>query len=269
MKYLIAILFFIPCLAQADIFQWIDKQGEKHFSDRPQQGAKRLKVNAGYAYYSIKKIYDGDTILLTNGQKVRFLGINTPEVEGRNKLAQAGGEEARQWLQKKLKNKKVRLERDVEKKDKYGRLLAHVFTPDNAHLNFELVKLGLATVNIHPPNLKYMDDLLAAESEAEQKLIGIWQYQQYAAKAVESLNGQALRGWQRVFGTIKSVYHSRKYSYLNLTDTFSLKIQHKSSQLFPELEGYVGSKVEVRGWINKHKKRYSMFIRHPSSIKIK
>ena len=268
MLRLIFLLLFIPFSTQAEIFQWIDGSGNKHFSDRPHPDATTLRINPGYTYYDVKKIYDGDTILLANGKKVRFLGINTPEVEGRNKAVQAGGEEAKHWLQKKLKNKRVRLLKDIEKQDKYGRLLAHIFTEDKQHINLELVKSGLASVNIHPPNLKYTDELLKAELQAERYRLGIWNYKEYAPKPVNQITQARFKGWQRVVGQIKNIRHTRKYSYLNLSDNFGVKIEKKTTGLFPELESYVGKKVEVRGWINKNKNRYSMFIRHPSQIKV-
>ena len=266
---MIALLFiFFSFVAQADVYQWVDDAGQSHFSDKPHQGAKIFKLETSHSYYQVKKVYDGDTILLENGKKVRFLGVNTPEVKGRNKEAQAGGEEAKQWLKARLKNSKVRLEIDVEKKDKYGRLLAHVFTEDKLHINLELVKLGLASVNIYPPNLKYVDELVMAGKKAESDNIGIWKYQEFKPKQAKNIVAGAFKGWQRVVGKINNIHHTRKNSYLVFTDSFSLRIRKKSHKYFPDLEGYVGKRVSVNGWINKRKQKYNMFIRHPSAIKL-
>jgi endonuclease YncB( thermonuclease family) len=254
------------CSVQAEIFLWLDENGNKHFSDKPHHDAEVMQLKADHTFYQVKKVYDGDTVLLRNGKKVRFLGVNTPETEGRNKSAQAGGEEAKRWLEKQLKNKKIRLELDAEKKDRYGRLLAYIFTEDKAHINLELVKRGLATVSIYPPNLKYTQALLAAQGNAEQAKKGIWQYSEYAPKAADQIKTGSYKGWQRVIGVISNIHNTGKYSYLNLTDQFSLKIDKKALSLFPDLDRYIGKKVEVRGWINKNKKRYSMIIRHPSAI---
>jgi len=261
---------FLLCfsfVAQAEVFQWVDDRGEYHFSDKPHQGAKKFQLDAAYSYYRVKKVYDGDTILLSSGIKVRFLGINTPEVEGRNKSAQAGGEIAKKWLQAKLKNTKVRLEKDVEKKDKYGRTLAHIFTEDKQHINLQLVEQGLASVNIYPPNLKYVDVLIKAEYKAELSQLGIWQYQEYKTKQAKDIVRGDFKGWQRVVGKIKNIHQTRKNSYLVFSDSFSLQIKNKALKLFPKLKSYTGKKVEVRGWISKRKKHYSMFVRHPSAIK--
>ena len=266
MPFILLLLFFtVP--VQAEIFQWFDAKGNKHFSDKPHLGAKAFEVDAGYSYYQVKKVYDGDTVLLSNGQKVRFLGINTPEVEGRSKSLQAGGGEAKKWLIAALNGKKIRLEKDFEKHDKYGRLLAHLFTEDNQHLNLELVKQGLASVSIFPPNLKYTDELVMAEQLAEQKRLGIWNYSEYAIKPVADIVRGSFKGWQRILGVVTGVRHTRKNSYLNLSDRFSVQINKKALPLFPVLENYVGRQIEVRGWINKYKNGYSMFVRHPSAMK--
>jgi len=252
----------------AEVFQWVDNQGRRHYSDRPHQNADILTINPGYSYQKVRKVYDGDTVLLMNGQKVRFLGINTPEVAHRDKEADAGGEEAKKWLIRKLKNKRIRLERDVEKKDKYGRLLAYVITEDGIHLNLELVKEGLATANIYPPNLKYVDEFLAAQDRAENARRGLWAYQQYASQPFTQLQQGNLRGWKRVTGVIKNIKQTRRNIYLQFDDNFSIKIKRWAMDLFPELEQYRGKKVEVRGWLHKSKGKITMLVRHPGSIKI-
>lgn len=266
MVVLFFLLLFIPFSAQAETFQWTDAKGNKHYSDKAHPDAKALFLNPGYSYYQVKRVYDGDTILLTNGMKVRLSGINTPEVERRSKPAQMGGEEAKRWLINKLKHVKVRLEKDVVKRDKYNRLLAHIFTDNKQHINLELVRNGLATVNIHPPNLKYADELLKVQQLAEQELSGIWNYDEYVPKQASDLKKSVSKGWRRIVGRIKNIRHTRKYSYLNISDSFALKIERKFISLFPDLEHYIGKRIEARGWVNRHKKHYNMFIRHPGEI---
>jgi micrococcal nuclease len=266
MYLLLVLLLLSPLPVQAEIFQWKDNYGKTHFSDLPHQGAKILHVDAGHSYYSVKKVYDGDTVLLSNGNKIRFLGINTPEVEGRHKSAQAGGEDAKRWLLKVLKNKRIRLERDVEKKDKYKRLLAHIFTEDNLHINLELIKRGFGTVSIYPPNLKYTDILIKAQQHAEQDKLGIWQRTEYARKPANQLNRSNYKGWQRIVGEVKNIHHTKKNSYLKFSESFSLKVSKKYIALFPDLKNFKNKKIEVRGWITKQKNKFTLFVRHPSQI---
>lgn len=266
---LFLLLLFSSFSVQADIFQWLDSKGNTHFSDQPHQGAKALHINPRYSFIQVKKVYDGDTILLTNGNKIRLLGINTPEVEGRYKSrSEAGGEAAKQWLKETLLKKKVRVEIDVEKHDKYSRILAHVFTADKQHINLELVKHGFASVNIHPPNLKYAADLLTAQKQAEQEQLGIWSHQEYAPRHFSEINRSNYKGWHRIKGKIQAISQTRKYIKLTLSESFSLKINKKSLDLFSDLNDFIDAKIEVRGWINKQKKRYTIYIRHPGQIVI-
>ena len=267
----LTILFLLairPVAALAEIYQWADKQGQTHYSSVKRDQSKPLKINPGHAFFQVKKIYDGDTILLNNGTKVRLLGINAPEVENHNKLAQPFGEEAKQWLEKTLSGQKVRIQKDVDKKDKYGRTLAHVFTQTRRHVNLELVEKGLATVNVHPPGVKYTDALLLAQNKAEADKIGLWQHEQYQAKTIDSLNEMRLRGWQRLVGKVTNIRESRKYVYLVFSKLFDARIARKHLSYFPDLSEYLHKTIEVRGWSSRRKKHRSMLIRHSSAIKV-
>ena len=268
--FLAMALVLFPIVVAADVYEWSDAQGKHHYSDRLQHdNARILAVDSGVTYYEVEKVYDGDTILLNDGQKVRFLGVNTPEVAGRNKNAEPGGEEAKTWLTQRLQHIKVRLEGDVEKKDKYQRTLAHVFTEDKQHINWELVRRGLGAVNIYPPNLKYIGPMLAAQQLAEHELLGIWSYPYYAPLAFQALNDGNYKGWKRVTGQIRAVKSSKKYSYLQLSDSVSLRVDHKTMGLFPALQEYVGKNIEARGWVSKNKNRFVLHLRHPADLIIK
>jgi len=100
--------------------------------------------------FIVSRVIDGDTIELTNGITIRYIGINTPEV------GQPGAEEATEANRALVEGKKVRLEYDVQKQDKYGRTLAYVYLEDGIFVNAELVKQGYAQVATYPPNVKYV-----------------------------------------------------------------------------------------------------------------
>jgi len=262
------LLLLIPTLLSAQVYEWFDAQGRHHYSDRKQEKAKILSVNPSDSYFIVEKVFDGDTILLSTGQKVRLLGINTPEVAGRNKDPESGGEEAKAWLKQRLEHKRVRLELDIEKQDKYHRTLAYVFTDNKQHINLELVQQGLATVNIYPPNFKYVDALLAAQDNAERKGLGIWKDPNYAPIHFQALNQNNYRGWKRTTGRILSLKKTKKYSYLQFSDHVSVRIENKLLNLFLPLQRYTGKKVEARGWPIKQKSQFLLPIRHPGDLKI-
>jgi micrococcal nuclease len=258
----------LSSLTHAEIYQWQDTKGGKHFSDRFYPDAKVIAIKPGYGFYTVKTVYDGDTVVLEDGRKIRFLGINAPEVQHRNKNADAGGEEAKNWLINKLKNTRVRLVADSEKKDKYGRTLAYLFTEKKDHLNLQLVEAGLAEVSIYPPNLLYVNELVAAEDRAEKAGLGIWRRPEYAVMPVSSLSDAGHPGWTRLTGKVIAIRTTRKSVYLEFSDRFEARIEHKGLPLFPDINDYQGKTVEVRGWLNKNKSRFSMLIRHPSAVKL-
>lgn len=267
-RYLLILIFSISS-GYAEIYTGHDQQGKTYFSDRPLSGSVLLDLKpVGYSWYTVKKVVDGDTVTLDSGLKIRLASINTPEIESRHRLAEAGGDEAKKYLTKWLQGKQIRLVKDLDKKDKYGRTLAHLFTHDQQHINLELVARGLAIVNLYPPNLKYHQALLHAQKQAEAAFLGLWQYPQYQPKPMSMLGLKKLRGWQRLLGTVQYIRTKKKYSYLIFNDQIDLRIAKKNLTLFPPLQEYVGKPLEIRGWPTRRKQHYSILIRHPSAIKI-
>jgi len=116
----------------------------------------------------VTEVIDGDTILLDNGDKVRLLGINTPE-KGRFYY-----KEAKERLEQLVLNKNVTLEKDVTDVDTYGRLLRYVMVGEN-FVNLRLVKEGFAHAYVVNPDNRYLKRLLTLEADARKKGKGIWQ----------------------------------------------------------------------------------------------
>jgi len=115
----------------------------------------------------VTRVIDGDTIEIEGGYRVRYIGIDTPEK----------GEpyywEALKANQELVEGKRIRLEGDVEDRDKYGRLLRYVWV-DGTMVNAELVRLGYAYSYSLPPDLKYQAHLLQLEREAREHRLGLW-----------------------------------------------------------------------------------------------
>ncbi|MBF0397990.1 MAG: thermonuclease family protein [Desulfobacterales bacterium] len=125
-------------------------------------------------YFTVKWVDDGDTIVLDNGTKVRYIGINTPEITHGDKKGEFYGKEAREYNQKLVLNKKVYLELDYEKRDRYERLLAYVFLEDETFVNAEIAKEGYAYILPKEQTSKYEDLFLKLQREAMSKKKGIW-----------------------------------------------------------------------------------------------
>ena len=115
------------------------------------------------------QVIDGDTIVIEGGYRVRYIGIDTPEIHPQR---EAYGMEALQANQELVEGKVVRLERDVSQTDN-GRLLRYVYV-DGIFVNAELVRLGLAEAKAYPPDIRYQEELEKLEAEARQAGRGMW-----------------------------------------------------------------------------------------------
>lgn len=126
----------------------------------------------------VRKVIDGDTIVLENGEYVRYIGMDAPE-KGRPYYGEATRENKRL-----VDGKKVRLEYDVERIDRYNRTLAYVYA-GGIFVNAELVKNGYATIYTFPPNVKYYKTLLAFQKEARDQKRGLWSLSEDDIKSIK------------------------------------------------------------------------------------
>lgn len=257
-----------PVAWSTQIYRTEDLQGRVTYSDKPVDGSTPVEIFAptnDRFPEEVASIYDGDTIVLKNGERVRLLGINTPEIESRFRINEPGGIAAKIWLKQQLKNKKVYLEYDQEKQDRYKRLLAHLYLPSGKHLNIALIENGLATVNIMPPNLRHADKLIQTQRQAEEQKLGIWSMAAYQPLPLTQITKKN-KGWQRYIGIPKSIKRSRKYSRLIFNEDSNIRIVNDNLYLFPALETYLGKSIEIRGWVSRSKNKYSILVHHPSSL---
>jgi len=119
------------------------------------------------------EVIDGDTIIIEGGYRVRYIGIDTPEI---HPAIEAYGMEALAANRRLVEGKEVRLERDISETDRYGRLLRYVYV-DDIFVNAELVRLGLAEAKAYPPDVRHQDYLEELEAEAREAGRGIWAQQ--------------------------------------------------------------------------------------------
>lgn len=128
---------------------------------------------------TVVRIVDGDTIRVdvAGGEEaVRLIGIDTPETHGRGGLRECFGEEATEYVAALIPaGTPVRLVRDVEARDRYGRLLAYVYrAEDDLFVNLALARDGYAAAATFPPNVTYADRFVAAAAEARSAGRGLW-----------------------------------------------------------------------------------------------
>ena len=118
----------------------------------------------------VTQVIDGDTIIVAGNYRVRYIGIDTPEVYPE---VEEYGIEAWEANRRLVEGKEVRLERDATETDKYDRLLRYVYVGD-VFVNAELVRQGLAEAKSYPPDTKYQDYLEKLEAEARLAGRGMW-----------------------------------------------------------------------------------------------
>lgn len=124
----------------------------------------------------VVRIVDGDTIHVRIGErveKVRYIGVNTPEVHHPTRGEEPGGREATEVNRELVAGRRVRLELDVQERDRYGRLLAYVWVGEHM-INAELVRRGYAQVMTVPPNVRYQDLFIELQRDAREAGRGLW-----------------------------------------------------------------------------------------------
>lgn len=127
----------------------------------------------------VVRIVDGDTIVvLINGvqEKIRLIGVDTPEIFDPRGSAQCFGEEARAFTKSLLENKAIRLEADVSQddRDKYGRLLRYVFLKDGTFVNSKIITQGYGHEYTYRRPYKHQAEFKNAELSARTAKKGLW-----------------------------------------------------------------------------------------------
>ena len=233
----------------------------------------------------VKRVYDGDTLQLEDGRKVRLIGIDTPEIFSKKRAIasdiKSSGERARVSLLQQLATSKNRisLSYGAQRFDRYGRTLAHVFLPNGKNVQAWLISEGYAIAFTTPPNDKMTNCYRRLELVAQQKKRGIWQMSQYQVKQSHQLSKKS-QGFHRLQGRVSRVRVSRNKVTLVLDDKVDINIYKENIQNFNAylLNNLQGKNIRVRGWI-KHKKvhvgkpsekktghLYSMTLRHADSL---
>lgn len=131
------------------------------------------------AFVNVVRVIDGDTIVvLMSGkeEKVRLIGINSPESVDPRRPIECFGKEAKTYLSQLLTDKKVRLEADPsqQNRDKYDRLLRFVFLEDGTNINQKLIFDGYAYEYTYDTPYKYQSAFKRAQDDASGRGVGLW-----------------------------------------------------------------------------------------------
>ncbi len=215
----------------------------------------------------INYVHDGDTIKLSDGRNVRLIGINTPELGRDGRPNEAFAIEARDVLRQMLpQGSQVALRLGREAEDKYGRLLAHVYTADQRNVQLELLSRGLAAAVAVTPNILNLDCYLAAELTAANQ--GIWQQAAFKGVEIDRLNKRA-RGFHILRGKVLRVGESRKAIWLNFEGGLAARIDKRDLKYFDiDPKQWVGQRLRLRGWVYAYKGKPQLKLQHSGLVEV-
>ena len=173
-------IFFVICLIIIGLIIFRHKNNQVVFVS-----LKTPIPNATYA--KVTRVFYGDTIQISTGEKIRYIGVDTSEVYPKE---QCYSQEARKRNEELVMGKEVKLVKDISETDKYGRLLRYVYledVSDSSHpgvpqsgtigsilINDFLVKTGYAKVETVPPDVKFANQFLESQKYAKDNKLGLW-----------------------------------------------------------------------------------------------
>ena len=217
----------------------------------------------------VAHVYDGDTVRLADGRRVRLIGINAPEAGRGERLSQPYAAEAGAALAARLARHDniLWLQSGTSHRDHYGRLLAHAFLPDGSDAAAQLLAEGLATALVVPPNTAAATCYQGIEARARRAGLGIWSLEQYRAVNAARLPAEA-RGFRLVTGRVEEIRESRHSIWLQLDGPLVVHISRRDLAQFPGNfpQALAGRHVEARGWLKPDRDGLRMHVRHPAAL---
>lgn len=171
---------------------------------------------------SVTQVFDGDTLQLKDGRKVRLIGVNTPELAHHDRPEEPLGKAAAEMLQR-WQGKSLKLQVGQESRDRYGRVLGHVFSLQGENITARLLAEGLGFPVTIPPNTAFADCYRNAARHAEQQGKGVWHHGYFRWRS-PSLEADLKGGFGRYRGQIERVKVTQKVIWIDFVGDLSLRI---------------------------------------------
>lgn len=200
---------------------------------------------------ALKQVYDGDTIELTDGRKIRVLGINTPEVAHRGEALEPLAIEARTATQVFLsKTPLLKIKLGSQKQDQFKRWLAFVYTQEGENLSAYLLRQGLAAQVIIPPNVDDVVCLHQQEEQARLGALGIWHHPYFESRHANELMIED-SGFRFIDGVVDNIKTSDEGWWFTLDDEVDVKINKLALPYISidDIKKLQGKRIIVRGWL--------------------
>jgi endonuclease YncB( thermonuclease family) len=209
---------------------------------------------AGLASATVQRVVDGDTLRLSDGRNVRMIGLNTPELGKQGRSDEPFAVAARKRLEALVaaNDGRVALQPGQESKDRYGRVLAHVYGLDGASLEAQMLAEGLGFMVAVAPNVDLVDCQRAAERSARDAGLGVWR--QSPVLKADRIDAA---GFAVLSGRVSKVQRNRGGVWIELQDSLVLRIAPNLLARFDvaSLERLEGKQIEARGWVLDRSRR--------------
>lgn len=223
----------------------------------------------------VVRVIDGDTIVVRldgTREHIRYIGIDTPEMDDERPEIRRRAVAAKEANARLVGGRRVRLELDVERRDRYGRLLAYVWIGDTL-VNEVLVRAGHAAPYTVPPNVKYADRFLDAARGARRATPDTGESGVLTALQASAHVGEVRTVCDRVAST-RYLRSGRRPTFLNLGHPYpdqdlTVVIWGEDRALFggtPE-EHYRGRRICVTGRIELYRRRPEIVMRDPGDLR--
>lgn len=211
------------------------------------------------------QVYDGDTVRLRDGRRVRLLNVNAPEIAHGAQPGQPHGQEAARALRKLLPDgAAVGLSYDADREDKYGRLLAHLALTDGTDAQAALLAQGAAWVLVVPPNVARVDCYARIERQARSARRGLWALADYGPQALVA------PGFRFIESQVTRTGRSSRGQWFELAAGATVYVDTPDLRYFEPgfLEHMQGKKVRVRGQVHETPGGPALRVRHPAVMEI-
>lgn len=178
-------LYILPLLVVGALLTYegirIELEKRKPFAKIAQETNTLAEIDTkAFVKTRVTEVIDGDTVIIESGERVRYIGVDTPETKHPKKSVQCFGREASRRNTELVEGKEVYLEKDISETDRYGRLLRYMYLPNPdapdevIMVNEYLIEQGYGTVITYPPDVKYHEQFLASQRLAQEEKRGLW-----------------------------------------------------------------------------------------------
>ncbi|SDH65632.1 Endonuclease YncB, thermonuclease family [Pseudomonas flavescens] len=206
------------------------------------------------AQVKVQRVVDGDTLRLVDGRSIRLIGINAPELARKGRAAEPLAEAARDRLSQLVaaNDGRVGVKAGEQKKDRYGRTLAHLYDRRGTNLEAQMLAEGFGQMVAVTPNAALVACHREAERQARRAHAGLWaQLRPLPARAVRN------PGFVLLEGQVQRVERNRGGVWIELGHSVVLRIAPQVSGSFDAalLGGLQGKRIEARGWMIDRSRR--------------